>query len=404
MSSISRLIPPIFKTEEQLAICGTEDVELQELDDVAVELIKQVTPSLADVTIADTGTFADGKNGGVKEYEDILDIKPLEVETDLYRKTRVLRQIADKVPYTYNNVKDWFSLWGVDAEFNINYNNGNVEVVCSATELVKNPEIARLIDRILPMNLFFSRTEGTNKKLYYNQFVTVTNPEWQYQYNNGGVNFAKTATGEQAFLQNATYSGNLADYLAYLGLYVLDALYSGSKTVEALVNDTTTLSVTKTKTSTFELKYSTTIPSSVSEVNKITFKIDDVVLFTIPATFDNPIGTTYNVKISSITDRSLYIPTSADYRKQLNEQFFTEYPVTLTARFASGSYMTYTGETIIDTTTAHRRFTITPTEDDTITRIYFTANSRTIGYAGCDIDVYAGQSCVIDYYLCQEIR
>ena len=404
MSNISRLIPPIFKTEEQLAICGTEDVELQELDDVAVELIKQVTPSLADVTIADTGTFADGKNGGVKEYEDILDIKPLEVETDLYRKTRVLRQIADKVPYTYNNVKDWFSLWGVDAEFNINYSNGNVEVVCSATELVKNPEIARLIDRILPMNLFFSRTEGTNKKLYYNQFVTVTNPEWQYQYNNGGVNFAKTATGEQAFLQNETYSSQLINSSSGVEEQLINALYSGSKTVEALVNSTTTLSVTKTKDSTYELKYSTTIPSSVSEVNRITFKINDVNLFTIPATFDNPIGTTYNVKVATQYYSNIYIPTVADYRKQLNEQFFNVCPIDLMVNFASGGYGWYTGETIVDTTTAHRRFTITPTEDNTITFLLFNYSGRVMSYEGCDIDVYAGQNCVIDYYLCQEIR
>lgn len=107
---------------------------------------------------------------GVKRWEKILDIKPMDTDTMDERKFRILSRLNEQLPYTYGNLEEQLKLLcGPDGYKMILDNDAYVlSVKVALTAKKKFKEVGFLLDRVVPCNIVISLI------LLYNQHFTFS--------------------------------------------------------------------------------------------------------------------------------------------------------------------------------------------------------------------------------------
>lgn len=111
----------------------------------------------------------DSTVNGVKRWESILGIKPMDTDSLDDRKFRILSRLNEQLPYTYKGLEDQLDLLcGKDGYKLILDNNLYILTVKVAlTAKKKFSEIGNLLDRVIPCNILIILL------IMYNQHKTL---------------------------------------------------------------------------------------------------------------------------------------------------------------------------------------------------------------------------------------
>lgn len=95
------------------------------------------------------------KDTGLKRWETILNITPLDTDTTAVRRMRIQAKLIEDVPYTWNNfIKMLDSLCGEDG-YTLELKNKEYTLVIKValTSKKMKEEVASMCDRVVPANL-----------------------------------------------------------------------------------------------------------------------------------------------------------------------------------------------------------------------------------------------------------
>jgi hypothetical protein len=160
--SLLEYLPGVLREiKEFKALATSEDPE-------AVTLWEELENVLDDQFVSDATL------NGVKRWESILSIKPLDSDTLDERKFRILLKLNEQLPYTYRNLESQLALLCGDDGYKLILDNDNyaLTVRVSLTAKKKLTELGNLLDRIIPCNIVISLL------LMYNQWLTAKTKTW----------------------------------------------------------------------------------------------------------------------------------------------------------------------------------------------------------------------------------
>lgn len=111
----------------------------------------------------------DSTVNGIKRWEKILGIKPMDTDTLDDRKFRVLSRLNEQLPYTYKGLEEQLTLLcGKDGYRLIpDFEKYSLTVKVALTAKKKFSEIGNLLDRVVPCNIVITLL------IMYNQYKTL---------------------------------------------------------------------------------------------------------------------------------------------------------------------------------------------------------------------------------------
>jgi hypothetical protein len=156
ISLIDYLPGVLREVKEFKALSGSENPEV-------LKLWEELENVLDDQFINDSTI------NGLKRWENILKIKPLDTDTLSDRKFRILSRLNEQLPYTYNNLDAQLTLLCGKGGYRLNLDNREyaLTVKVALTAKKKFSEVGNLLARVVPCNIVISLL------LLYNQHKTL---------------------------------------------------------------------------------------------------------------------------------------------------------------------------------------------------------------------------------------
>lgn len=328
----------------------------------------------------------------ITEYEDMLNIKRNETETFDYRKTRVRRQISNKRRYSINYVKKFFETWGVPVELTLN--GFNLTVDASPTDLLKKPEINRLLDLFIPMNIYYSgTTENISHNVYVNDILNISSNYWSYSLSGLG---ASLADDNDPFLKNTLneIAGFVLPTDNLISEYATAMSNAGAGVIKTYADGTERSNVIQTAGASL---FSTQMecPASPTTVNVIKLSVNgEKMIETSPQGIETG-GQIKPVllKFPIVKLIALGLPDEDDYRKELSNLFTNS---TATISINGGSFVSMTktdkGHYYAFDYTCSSQLTAW-----TITNVEIKVNGNTVFNQACNIEVAENVSPMFSY-------
>lgn len=131
--------------EEFKELFKAEQKQIDELWEVIYEILNEAFIDTAE-------------NVGLKRWETILNITPLDTDTIAVRRMRIQAKLIEDVPYTWNNfIKMLDSLCGKDG-YTLELKNKEYTLVIKValTSKKMKEEVAAMCDRVVPANLILN--------------------------------------------------------------------------------------------------------------------------------------------------------------------------------------------------------------------------------------------------------
>ena len=156
-------LPPVLQEfEEFKELFKAEQQKIDELWEMIYNVLNEASIDTAE-------------NVGLKRWETILNITPLDTDTVEVRRMRIHARLGEDVPYTWNNLKKMLgSLCGEDG-YTLELKNKEYTLVIKVALKSKKlkDEVMTMCERVVPANLIL------DIDLLYNTYELIKTITWE---------------------------------------------------------------------------------------------------------------------------------------------------------------------------------------------------------------------------------
>lgn len=186
MANIEKYLPDRFaEIEEFMSLCKAENPEFDNMGEIRKKWLNNRFPKEADLD-------------GIKLYEEILEIKPLENDTIEDRRFRILTKLNERLPYTWIQLHRMLAaICGWDG-YELKLEDFIITVYLSLDSMSKTNAVLDMLRDVLPMSIFIDIEETVE------QFLKA--PVYSYYQSTGNITIVPFSS------QRGTYNVNRSVY------------------------------------------------------------------------------------------------------------------------------------------------------------------------------------------------